>query len=308
MLFEHPRKKYISGFTIVELLIVIVTIGILAAITIVAYNGVQQKARISAVTSALNQSAKKLALYRVDNDTYPSTGNLAAAGVANTQTTSYQYTGSTTAYCLTATTGVTSYKITDSSTAATGGCPGHGQGGVAAITNLVPNPSVESNMDGWVASNATVLPLERVQINGKWVARGTRTTQDAVAIRLSGSTSDVVAGNQYTASATVTTNFTQTLRIDVREGGTGANILYSKSVLVTADTPTRISVSGTPAYNSVFVGLYLATSSPAVGSQVTLDEVMLTEGATEYSYADGNSTNWAWAGLANNSTSTGPPL
>ncbi len=33
------------GFTIVELLIVIVVIGILAAITIVAYNGVQSRAR-----------------------------------------------------------------------------------------------------------------------------------------------------------------------------------------------------------------------------------------------------------------------
>ena len=33
------------GFTIVELLIVIVVIGILAAITVVAFNGVQRKAR-----------------------------------------------------------------------------------------------------------------------------------------------------------------------------------------------------------------------------------------------------------------------
>ena len=38
------RKKQ-TGFTIVELLIVIVVIGILAAITIVAFNGVQQRAR-----------------------------------------------------------------------------------------------------------------------------------------------------------------------------------------------------------------------------------------------------------------------
>jgi prepilin-type N-terminal cleavage/methylation domain-containing protein len=35
-----------SGFTIVELLIVIVVIGILAAISIVAYNGMQARARI----------------------------------------------------------------------------------------------------------------------------------------------------------------------------------------------------------------------------------------------------------------------
>ena len=33
-----------SGFTIVELLIVIVVIAILAAITIVAYNGIQNRA------------------------------------------------------------------------------------------------------------------------------------------------------------------------------------------------------------------------------------------------------------------------
>ena len=38
-------KKTKSGFTIVELLIVIVVIGILAAITIVAYNGIQSRAR-----------------------------------------------------------------------------------------------------------------------------------------------------------------------------------------------------------------------------------------------------------------------
>jgi prepilin-type N-terminal cleavage/methylation domain-containing protein len=37
-------KKTTSGFTIVELLIVIVVIGILAAIVIVAYNGVQDRA------------------------------------------------------------------------------------------------------------------------------------------------------------------------------------------------------------------------------------------------------------------------
>ncbi len=59
------------GFTLVELLIVVVVIAILAAITVVAYNGVQaraQQARLSSETQSLQQ---KLELYNVDNMVYP---------------------------------------------------------------------------------------------------------------------------------------------------------------------------------------------------------------------------------------------
>ena len=64
----HKTK---SGFTIVELLIVIVVIGILAAITIVAYNGIQQRAHNSQTASAVKQYYQALMAYRVDHDTYP---------------------------------------------------------------------------------------------------------------------------------------------------------------------------------------------------------------------------------------------
>ena len=63
-----------SGFTIVELLIVIVVIAILAAISIVAYNGIQQRARETRIFSDLSGAAKKFELYNVDNGVYPASG------------------------------------------------------------------------------------------------------------------------------------------------------------------------------------------------------------------------------------------
>jgi prepilin-type N-terminal cleavage/methylation domain-containing protein len=59
------------GFTIVELLIVIVVIGILAAITIVAYNGVQSRARNSAAQSATENMAKKIEAFNAATGAYP---------------------------------------------------------------------------------------------------------------------------------------------------------------------------------------------------------------------------------------------
>lgn len=66
-------KNKQSGFTIVELLIVIVVIGILAAITIAAYNGAQQRGRDAQRKSDVATIAKALELYYADNGSYPST-------------------------------------------------------------------------------------------------------------------------------------------------------------------------------------------------------------------------------------------
>lgn len=63
--------KRVQGFTVVELLIVIVVIGIVAAITIVAYNGIQARGRDAARISKLNQIAKAIELYKIDNGMYP---------------------------------------------------------------------------------------------------------------------------------------------------------------------------------------------------------------------------------------------
>jgi type II secretion system protein G len=59
------------GFTIVELLIVIVIIGILAAITIVAYNGIQTRAKNTQRQSDIVTIAKALEVYYADKGQYP---------------------------------------------------------------------------------------------------------------------------------------------------------------------------------------------------------------------------------------------
>lgn len=75
-------KNKHKGFTIVELLIVIVVIAILATISIVAYNGIQNRAYGSSAQSDLANAAKKAEIYKINasNDAYPiSLANLISA-------------------------------------------------------------------------------------------------------------------------------------------------------------------------------------------------------------------------------------
>lgn len=66
------------GFTIVELLIVIVIIAILAAITIVAYNGIQNRAKTSSDQSLVNSVQKKAEAYNAITSQYPSYAQLSS--------------------------------------------------------------------------------------------------------------------------------------------------------------------------------------------------------------------------------------
>lgn len=60
--------KKANGFTLVELLIVIVVIAILAAITLVAYNGIQARAQQVAVKSDIRNLSQMIKAYEIDND------------------------------------------------------------------------------------------------------------------------------------------------------------------------------------------------------------------------------------------------
>lgn len=88
------RIKQQKGFTIVELLIVVVVIAVLAAITIVSYNGITNRANASAALATAASLQKKVELFAADGPTgtYPRaladlTGTAAILTASPTQTT-----------------------------------------------------------------------------------------------------------------------------------------------------------------------------------------------------------------------------
>lgn len=79
-------KSRQHGFTIVELLIVIVVIAILASITVVAFNGISKRANNSARKSEAANVVKLLEAYKVTKGDYP---GIPSVSVTGGQTRSY---------------------------------------------------------------------------------------------------------------------------------------------------------------------------------------------------------------------------
>lgn len=95
---KQPR-----GFTIIELLVVIVVIAILAAIALVVYNGMRDKAETAKIKSDLSQARTQLEGVKIETDEYPV--NLEQAqqsGVRPSEGVRFEYTGSAESYCLSA--------------------------------------------------------------------------------------------------------------------------------------------------------------------------------------------------------------
>jgi prepilin-type N-terminal cleavage/methylation domain-containing protein len=326
---QSTALRHQRGFTIVELLIVIVVIAILAAIVIVAYTGIQNKAHAAAAQSAATDVTKLLSIYNTNNGTYPTDLTTVNNGqpMPTSGGTSYAYHpgAGNTSYCATVTNGNSSYKVTDTATTpVTGGCPGDGVGGVAAITNLSTNPSVENDTTGWSprwfgagGGSGTSTQTAAAAHSGAFGYRKTWTVagggQD---IGMQYTVGGLTAGTTYTFSAYVRSSLATGQKMFTQwRDGSGAAIggnIFGSEVAVGANTWQQLSQTLTaPAGTAgaiVVWGPYPASGSPSftVGATIDFDDFMATTGTTTYSYADGNSPNWIWNGTPNSSTSTGP--
>lgn len=77
-LFSMSKR---AGFTIVELLIVVVIVGILATLSTTVYAGVSGRSYDTSVQNDLSAIAKKMKLYHAEHGVYPITAQLPSLGL-----------------------------------------------------------------------------------------------------------------------------------------------------------------------------------------------------------------------------------
>ena len=150
------------GFTIIELLIVIVIIGILVAITAVSYNGITKQAKEATAKSDLKQASTQLEIDRTksSNNQYPNT----TSGLKSSPGTNLEITSTGSTYCLSAIIPSNiSFHITNTNTAPQPGvCSGHLPADTPTeLTNNTPIQDVNrlqcNNLPIYDGSNPTAI-------------------------------------------------------------------------------------------------------------------------------------------------------
>jgi len=326
-----------KGFTIVELLIVVVVIAILAAITIVAYNGITNRAKESAVASMASQVYKKVAIFgTLNSEQYPNT--LAEAGVDAATVANVQYSvnnfSSPKGFCITASqNGTSSYvaknysytttttQVADQTSPQTGTCPGHSLTNGALTANLVYNPALRpTTPTNWSAVSSTggVPSGTRVSLVSGLGAIGVTTAYRNTL----GGTASTWWRVQNTLNVAVTPGESYVLSGYIRPSvntSTGVNIIWetaggpienpSAFAAQTAGTWVRKSVVAVAPAGTTAVRLqFAAVGSGVSGAYLDATAAMFYPGTDVYAYADGNSNGWIWDGAADASSSKGPTL
>lgn len=321
------------GFTVVELLIVIIVIGVLAAITVVTFRGVQDRAKVATLQSDISNAAKMLATYKYQNtsEQYPIDLTAAmTAGLKSSSGVTYQYavnnTVSPATYCITATLGsVSYYRSNTDSVSMDGGCPGHGVGGVAAITNYHLDPggkNAAAPATGYSSYAGTGNTVAFTSVAAPWSQSGSAIRSAWTVV---GTPSDGDHGIRLITGLSPGTKYTLTfkLRGPNRASVVTAVTLYASTGLFTtharshyvnqslvANEVTSRWLTFTADATALANGLRAiqTLNSKVAGDYLELSEAMIYLGDYDPSvtFRYGDSPNWVWNGAPNSSSSTGP--
>lgn len=314
-----------SGFTIVELLIVVVVIAILAAVTIIAYNGIQNRARTSAVSSAASQAGRQLLTYApVNGDTYPTEAQFQLSSFRlgtlklpeDTPEATYDYfvSDDQKSFCLSVTNTNASPEIAYAMTQEGSEVPGR------CVENFVANPSFEVDRSGWYYNTPG--------LHGMGGTPSTPTTgytgQNALRYTFNGSgyfsgfgpytqVANLSPGTPYSMSVWVRASMAASYGIVAeRRNASNASIgtISSSALSVGPSGWTRIQLDIPPTtdLSKITFCIYGSASSVVSGDYVEWDGAMLTAGAEATYYPVGADSNWAWKSTANTQPVFGPAL
>lgn len=303
------RHGALVGFTIVELLIVVVVIAVLAAITIAAFNGIQNRAKESALRSATSQAAKKvIAIAAQNNDIYPAdkTEFLAKAALSESSSLEYVYmtTDSLKGFCIS----TDNPSDVDNAYAISSGAGSLVQG--TCIKNFIVNPGMETSSASWNSRRNAVITRTTSQQRSGVASLSVVTpgvdVDEGVNTAISNTLPAVGVAGNYTGSAWVKGTSGVVVRLFVEEySATNTYINGSATSLTLNGGWQRVSATKLVASATSKVAVNVRTLN-MTATTFYADDVMVNAGTRAYQYGDGYSSGWLWSGDADMSTSIGP--
>lgn len=356
------------GFTIIELLIVIVVIGLLVAILFIGYGAVQNNAQDAAFKTELTKLGDQIKLVTLDNDGVPSGGATSSLAGDSTKLSgvrlspdedAYDLNTENLFYCAGDLDGSEGFALIakskrgaifyyssntsigqlpdDTEMTYSALCPAVGFSAPYTwsygynpspqygwflwaydgelITNLISNPSFESNTTGWTAYAGVSAPT-RVSTNpwiGGWrlsAVGNNSSTNPRVAFNIS----SVTAGDKMTllfrVRSDAQTPTYASILVKLTSGGSEVSTVHYLDAPWTPDSNDWVEAKTTFTVPSGGDGIRItigARTATNFTGTLGIDGVMVVKGQeTVPAYADGDSLDWTWNGTADNSTSTGP--
>jgi len=276
-------NKAAQAFTIVELLVVIVVIGILAAITIVSYTGISGRATVAVMQSDLTNASKQIKIYQATYGSYPTTLNGSNCPTNPTPdntlclkpspNNTFTYTSNGTTFGLTETNSNSTvyYNVTDSTAVAAGallvtltisaGANGsvntvvngsYSPGSTPTITATPSGGYIFSSWSGSTGCSGTTTASYAITMNGNKTCMANFVV-DIWANWYSGIAATALAGKHVYKTDLGSTNMYKTTldAVAAPQGATGLDPNYPSNMsLVSPQTNPGVDFSAYPAQNA----------------------------------------------------------